>query len=92
MAPDAQEEDGQDGVDQQHIFHRVAHFTAIIACAFRRLLGGLYARFDPVVTNSGEVGVPAASAGEAHTSDGVCPLSLDVACTINRKSLYRVNA
>ena len=58
-----EKEDGERGVDEQHIFHRVALFlAAIIARLFNRVLGTLDAPFGPIVAKRGEVGAGADAA------------------------------
>jgi hypothetical protein len=52
-----QKEDHECGVDQQHIFDRVALFlAAITARLLSRILGALDAPFDAIMPNRGKVG------------------------------------
>ena len=53
----AQEQDRERGIDEQHVFHRVAFFlTAITARLLSRILGALDAPFGSVVPKRGEAG------------------------------------
>ena len=64
----AQEEDRERGIDEQHVFHRVAFFlTAITARLLSRILGTLDAPLGPVVPKRGEAaaGVGAAVGARA---------------------------
>jgi hypothetical protein len=67
-----EKEENQRGVDQQHMFHRVARVLAALrARLLRRILGALEAPFRPVVPNRGEAGTGAeAAAGEVDVGDG----------------------
>ena len=69
-----QEEDGEHGVDQQHVFDRVALFlAAIIARLLSRILGTPNAPFGAIVPKRGEAGACAgAAAGESDTLGGSC--------------------
>ena len=72
----AQEEDREPGIDQQHIFHRVAFFlTALTARLLSRILGALDAPFGPVMPTRGEgasgVGVAAGGlTGDTGSASG----------------------
>jgi hypothetical protein len=62
----AQEEAREHGVDQQHVFHRVALFlAAIIARLLSRILGAPDAPFRPIVAKRGETGTGAGAGGSA---------------------------
>jgi hypothetical protein len=64
----AQKKDGEGGIDQQHIFHRMAFFLATItARLLKRGLGALEAPFRPIVAKRGEAaaGRGAATGGSA---------------------------
>ena len=72
----AQEQDRERGIDEQHVFHRVAFFlTAITARLLSRILGAPDAPFGPIVPKRGEaasgVGTAVGSgAGAGGGSDG----------------------
>ena len=67
-----QEEDGEHGVDQQHVFDGVALFlAAIIARLLSRILGTPDAPFGAIVPKRGEAGAGAA-AGKSETLGGSC--------------------
>src|SRR5512132_1319131 len=64
----AQEEDREDGIDEQHIFHRMACFLATItARLLKRVLGALDAPFRPIVANRGEEAGLGATVGDGST-------------------------
>ena len=69
-----QEEDGEHGVDQQHVFDGVARFlAAIIARLLSRILGTPDAPFGAIVPKRGEAGACAGvAAGESDTLGGSC--------------------
>src|SRR5262245_17462979 len=63
----AQQENRQRGVDQQHIFDRVALFlAAITARLLSRILGTLDAPFGAVVAERGEAGIDTAAVGRSE--------------------------
>jgi hypothetical protein len=67
-----QKEDRERGVDQQHVFDRVALFlAAITARLLSRILGALDAPFGPIVAKRGEVdtGTGAAAGGAVGVGD-----------------------
>ena len=52
-----QKEDGERGVNQSHVFHRVGLFLAAITARwFSRILGALHASFGPIMAKKGEAG------------------------------------
>jgi hypothetical protein len=62
----AQHEDRERGVDQPHVFDRVARFLAAITARLRsRILGALDAPFGPIVVKRGEAGARAAASASA---------------------------
>jgi hypothetical protein len=55
-----QKENREHGIDQQHVFDRVARFlAAITARLLSRILGALDAPFGPIVSKRGEAGAGA---------------------------------
>jgi hypothetical protein len=68
----AQKEDREGGIDQQHIFHRMACFLATItACLLKRVLGARDAPFRPIVAKRGEAAAGlGAAAGDSAGGDG----------------------
>jgi hypothetical protein len=72
----AQEQDREHGIDEQHVFHRVAFFlTAITARLLSRILGTRDAPFGPIVPKRGEAGngvgpAVGSGAGASGGSDG----------------------
>jgi hypothetical protein len=68
-----QNEDREHGMDQPHVFHRVARIlAAITARLLSRLLGAPEATFGPSVANRGEAGAGAGAAG-GRSADGSDP-------------------
>src|SRR6266850_1629433 len=69
-----QEEDGEHGVDQQHMFDRVARvLAAITARRLRRILGTPDTSFGPILRTRGEAGGWAgAAAGGSDALGGSC--------------------
>src|SRR4029453_4092864 len=64
----AQKEDGERGIDQEDVFHRVVFFLAAITrFLFSSILGAENGGFRPVM---GKRGDPAAVAGSAATGAG----------------------
>jgi hypothetical protein len=67
----AQEQDRERGLDEQHIFHRVACFlTAITARLLSRILGALDAPFGPVMPKRGEGATGGGATGGGATAGG----------------------
>jgi hypothetical protein len=65
-----QQENGQRGVDQQHVFDCVALFlAAITARLLSRILGALDAPFGPIVSKRGEASAGAAPGGSDVVGD-----------------------
>jgi hypothetical protein len=88
----AQEEDREHGIDQQHVFHRMAFFlAAITARLLSRILGALDAPFGPIVSKRGEagagvggsagVGSPGVGGTMARASASVTPRRVANSCT-----------
>jgi hypothetical protein len=85
-----QKEDHERGVDQQHVFHRVAFFlAAITARLFNRVLGALDAPFGAIVPKRGEAatGVEAAAVGVdavGGTGVGMTTAAASASATLRR--------
>ena len=66
-----QEQDRERGIDEQHVFHRVAFFlTAITARLLSRILGTPDAPFGPIVPKRGEAGTGVGTAGGSGAGAG----------------------
>ena len=53
-----EKEDQEEGIHEQHIFHRMVFFLAAITCGlFSRVLGADNASFRPVMGKRGESGM-----------------------------------
>src|SRR5882724_2036697 len=65
-----QKENRERGVDQQHVFDRVALFlAAITARLLSRILGALDAPFGPIMAKRGETGTGTAAVGRSDGGD-----------------------
>jgi hypothetical protein len=81
-----QKEDRERGIDQQHVFHRVACFLATrTARLLRRILGALDAPFGPIVPNRGEVGAGAGTAADAGGGSGGTAMAVASASATPRR-------
>jgi hypothetical protein len=66
-----EEENREHGVDEEHVFHRVAFFlTAIAAPLFKRVLGAPDAPLRAIGAKRGEAGAGAAAAGRLDVGGG----------------------
>src|SRR5437016_14210531 len=82
-----QQEDREQGVDQQDIFHRVVFFLAAITFRLcRRVLGADDAPFCPVMGKRGEAGAAAepATTGAGASSSGTAPVAASASETPSR--------
>jgi hypothetical protein len=62
----AQEQDREHGIDEPHVFHRVACFlTALTARRLSRILGTRDAPFGPIVSKRGEAGAGSTAVGRS---------------------------
>ena len=69
-----EKEDRERCVDQQHVFHRVTLFLAVItARLLSRILGALDTSFSPIVANRGQAGAGAAAGRSAGVEEGGVP-------------------
>jgi hypothetical protein len=65
-----QKENREHGIDQQHVFDRVALFLAAITARLRsRILGARDAPFGPIMAKRGETGTGTAAVGRAAGGD-----------------------
>src|SRR5689334_3607893 len=83
----AQEEDGEEGIDEQDIFYRVILFLAAITVGlFSRVLGADDASFRAVMGKRGDAGTTAGAAtrGVRSSSKGVATLAASASETPSR--------
>src|SRR6266571_4819826 len=83
----AQKEDGEEGIHQQDIFHRVVLFLAAITFGLcRRVLGADDAPFRAVVGKRGDTGTAAgpATTGTGSSSSGVTTVAASASETPSR--------